>query len=235
MLAKPFTDVIVVPECYKRKLPAEKKVTFKGVFELAYLHPEYFTPDPEVLKLLQVEKGEKYVLVRFVSHNALHDRGHKGMSFETKRKVVRTLQKFAKVFVSSEVELPRELETFRLKVPPEKLHDVLFYASLVFGESATIASESAVLGTPAIFIDDKGRGYTDELERKYGLVFNFPDHLEGRQNALIKSIKLLTAQKNEKFWQEKRAGLLADYIDVTAFMTGFIKNYPHLPAFGAAK
>lgn len=225
MLAKPFTDVIVVPECYKRKLPAGKTVTFRGVFELAYLHPDYFSPDPGVLKILKVEKGEKFVLLRFVTHSALHDTGHKGMTLEMKRKVVRELQKSAKVFISSEEELPRGLKKFQIRVPPEKLHDVLFYAALMFGESATIASESAVLGTPAVFIDDKGRGYTDELEEKYGLVFNFSDHAEDQQKALKKGTELLQTQHPERFWQAKRARLIEDYIDVTAFMTEFIESY----------
>jgi len=33
-------------------------------------------------------------------------------------------------------------------------------------------TEAAVLGTYSIYIDDEGRGYTDEEELKYGLVFN---------------------------------------------------------------
>lgn len=225
MLAKPFTDVIIVPECYKRKLPGRKKVTFKGVFELAYLHPNYFTPDPAVLDMLNLGEGEKYVLIRFVSHNALHDTGHKGMSLAVKRKVVQEFQKCAKVFISSEEELPLELKNYEIRVPPEKLHDVLFYAALVFGESATIASESAVLGTPVIFIDDKGRGYTDELEQKYGLVCNFSDSNADQERALVKGLELLKAKNPEKHWQAKRSRMLSDYIDVTAFMTQFIENY----------
>ena len=224
-LAQPFTDVIVVPECYKRRLPAEKTVKFKGVFELAYLHPDYFSPDPGVLKLIQVEKGEKFVLLRFVTHSALHDTGRKGMTLEMKRQVVKELQKRARVFISSEEELPPELKKFQIRVPPEKLHDVVFYAALIFGESATMASESAVLGTPAVFIDDKGRGYTDELEEKYGLVFNFSDRAGGQRKTLKKGIEILQAQDAAKLWQAKRVRLLDDYIDVTAFMTEFIENY----------
>ena len=35
--------------------------------------------------------------------------------------------------------------------------------------------EAAVLGTPSIYIDDKGRGYTDEQESEYKMVFNFSE------------------------------------------------------------
>jgi hypothetical protein len=41
-----------------------------------------------------------------------------------------------------------------------------------FGESATMASECAVLGVPAVYAADTGRGYTDEQEVRYGLVRN---------------------------------------------------------------
>ena len=62
---------------------------------------------------------------------------------------------------------------FQIPCPPEKIHHALYYADLFYGESPTMASEAACLGTPARYIDHKGRGYTDEQERKYGLVFNF--------------------------------------------------------------
>jgi len=224
-LSQPFTDVIVVPECYKRKLPVKKKIMFKGVFELAYLHPKYFTPDPAVLDLLKLKRGETYVLIRFVSHNAVHDTGYKGLGLEKKREAVKTFEKFAKVFISSEEELPDDLKKYAIKIPPEKMHDVLFYAALIYGESATMASEGAVLGTPAIFVDKKGRGYTDELEQKYGLVFNFSNLLIDREKSITKGVELLKLQNKEQ-WQIKRDKLLADSIDVTAFMLQLIEEYP---------
>ncbi|UCH92632.1 MAG: DUF354 domain-containing protein [Candidatus Aminicenantes bacterium] len=224
-LSQPFTDVIVVPECYKRKLPGKKKITFKGVFELAYLHPGYFSPDTAVLDLLKVKKEEPYVLLRFVSHHAVHDTGYKGMSRKMKLKAVKEFDKFARVFISSEEELPDDLKKYELKIPPEKMHDVLSYAALIYGESATMASEGAVLGIPSVFIDKKGRGYTDELEQKYGLVFNFSDHLTDQERSIARGVELLKTQ-NKETWQKKRAGLLADSIDVTAFMTRIIEKYP---------
>jgi len=76
------------------------------------------------------------------------------------------------VFITSEKQLPEELEKFRLKLPPEDIHHLIYYATLLYGESSTMSSEAAVLGTYSIYIDDEGRGYTDEEELKYGLVFN---------------------------------------------------------------
>ena len=80
--------------------------------ELAYLHPNRFTPDKTVLGELGVGENDKYVLLRFVSWNATHDAGHKGMSYENKLKAVEAFSKYAKVFISSEKELPDELKKY---------------------------------------------------------------------------------------------------------------------------
>ena len=87
----------------------------------------------------------------------LFDIGQEGLNIQTKRKAVREFSKNAKVFISSEQDLPNELAPYKIPIPPEKMHDVLYFAHLLYGDSATMASESACLGTPAIYIDDIGR------------------------------------------------------------------------------
>ena len=71
-----------------------------------------------------------------------------------------------RVFISSESELPADLEPYRIHIPIEQMHHVQAAAALFVGESATMASESVCLGTPAIYIDQVGRGYTDEEARE---------------------------------------------------------------------
>jgi hypothetical protein len=61
-------------------------------------------------------------------------------------------------------------------------HSVPGGASLLFGESSSMAAEAAVLGVPAIFIDNSGRGYTRELEREHGLIFNFSEDDPGKSS-----------------------------------------------------
>ena len=58
------------------------------------------------------------------------------------------------------------------------MDDAIASASLLYGESATMASEAAVLGVPAIYLDNTGRCYTREEEEKYGLVFNFTEGVQ---------------------------------------------------------
>jgi uncharacterized protein len=226
MITKPFTDVVVVPSCYRIKFPLKKRIMFDGYFELAYLHPNRFKPDFSVLKQLGVDEGEPFVILRFVGWGAGHDIGHVGIHAEMKRQAVKEFSKHARVFISSEKPLPDDLLPFKFHIPPEMMHSALYYATLLYGESATMASESAVLGTPAIFLDNVGRGYTDEEEKRYGLVFNFTESLADQKKSVQKGVELLQYFKAREPWQEKRAKLLSEKIDVTAFMVWLIENYP---------
>ena len=224
-LSNRFTNNIITPSCFYKKY-GKKQIYFNGYMELCYLHPNYFTPDPSILKILGVNKNEKYVIMRFVAWNASHDVGHSGLSLEMKRKAVKELSKYAKVFISSEGDLPEDLKKYQIKIPPERMHDALAFATLLYGESATMASECACLGTPAIFHDNNGRGYTDEEEKKYGLVFNYSESLEDQEKSLQKALELLNTPNLKQEWQKRRKKMLSDKIDVTAFMVWFVENYP---------
>ncbi len=220
-LTEPFTNAIVVPKCYKRGIPPGKKVLFDGYFELSYLHPNYFQPDPSILESLGVNRDEKYVIMRFVSWNASHDVGHAGLSIEMKHKAVKELSKYVKVFISSEGELPEDLKKYQIQIPPEKMHNALAFATLFVGEGATMASECAMLGTPAIYVNSLNAGTLEEQE-KYELLFGF----RNSKGVLEKAIELLKTPNLKRKFQTRRQKMLADKIDVTAFMVWFIENYP---------
>jgi len=222
---KPFTNVVLTPSCFTKNL-GKKQIRFNGYMELCYLHPNYFIPDPSVLEILGVAKDEKYVIIRFVSWNASHDVGHSGLSLAMKHTIVRELSKYAKVFISSEGELPKDLKPYQIKIPPQKMHDALAFATLLYGESSTMASECACLGTPAFFIDNDGRGYTNEEEEKYGLVFNYSESFQDQKRSLRKALELLNTPNLKQEFQNRRQKMLADKIDVTAFMVWFVENYP---------
>ncbi len=225
LLSLPFTKCILTPSCYTKDL-GEKQIRFNGYMELCYLHPNYFKADPSILNLLGVKKDEKYIIMRFVSWNASHDIGHSGIPIEMKHKAVKELSKYAKVFISSESELPDDLKKYQILIPPEKMHDALAFSSLLYGESATMASECACLGIPSIFHDNNGRGYTTEEEEKYGLVFNYSESSSDQNKSLKKAIELLETPNLKQEFQNRRQKMLADKIDVTAFMVWFIENYP---------
>lgn len=223
-LTVPFATKIFTPACYRLDLGA-KQVRFNGFMELAYLHPRYYTPDRCVLKYLGVKEGEKYVIVRFVSWAAVHDFNHKGMSLENKRKAIEAMSLYARVFITSERALPDDLERYRVSIPIDRMHDALYFSSLLFGESATMASEAAVLGTPAIFIDNDGRGYTDEEASRYGIVFNYTESQADQEKAIEKATEILMEDVSCESYREVRERIVADCVDTTEFMVNEVLKY----------
>jgi predicted glycosyltransferase len=228
-LTVPFATKVFTPSCYRIDL-GRKHVRFDGYMELAYLHPSYFTPDPSILELLGVQENERYVIVRFVSWAAAHDFDHAGMTLENKRKAVKAMSKHARVFITSENKLPADLEEFRIKIPFDKIHHAIYFSSLLFGESATMASEAAVLGTPSIYMDNDGRGYTDEEESKYGLVFNFTESEEDQQKAIDKAVSILEDKDSLIKYKKSRETLLENCVDTTQFMINEVLKYEPQPS-----
>jgi predicted glycosyltransferase len=222
---KPFTKHILTAN-YEHPLSGAKVIKYAGYHELAYLHPNRFSPDKTVLNELGVKEGERFVIIRFVSWNASHDIGHKGINYENKIKTIEEFGKYAKVFISSESKLPPELEQFRIRIAPYRMHNAMAFASLVFGESATMVSEAVIMGTPGIYLDNTGRFYTNEQEVKYGMCFNYSESLEDQQKAIEKGIEILKTEGLKEEWLAKRDKMLEDKIDVTAFLVWFIENYP---------
>ena len=224
----PFTDAILTPTCFKKDF-GKKQIRYNGYTELAHLHPNYFTPDPAVLDEMGLSKDDTFIILRFVSWSASHDVGQQGI--KNKIELVRELEKYGQVFISSEGKLERNLEKYKIKVAPEKLHDLLYYASLYVGEGATMATESAILGTPSIYVSSLvgTMGNFIELEQKYGLMFNYNDS----DKAIEKAVELIQKPNLKEEWQKKREKLLKDKIDVTTFMVWFVENYPE--SFKAVK
>lgn len=224
LLSYPFATCIYVPRCYRKKI-RWNHVRYDGYHEIAYLHPNYFTPDRSVLDQLGIGPGELITLVRFVSWGAGHDIGRSGLTLQNKIRAVKELSAYSRVFISSEAELPAQLEEYRLRLDVTKIHSLMAHAALVFGESATMASEGAVLGVPGVYIDPVGRGYTDEQEREYGIVFNF-SHLR-QEEAIEKGAAILSGYREEKEkWRAIGRRIIAEKIDVTEMLYNIAVNRP---------
>ncbi len=221
----PFTNLVLTGDYPHRNL-GRKQLALPFYQELLYLHPKYFSPDRLIYRTLDIEEKDRYALVRFVSWGASHDVGHSGMTTENKIELVKQLSRRLRVFISSEEELPNSLKEFLIKIPPEKMHDVLAFAHLFVGESATMASECAMLGTPALYMNSKEFGSTND-QAQYGLLELFNES-EADQNAMIKrAVEIAADSSYKKMHEAKREKLLADKIDVTALMVWFVENFPN--------
>jgi len=222
-ICKLFSSTIITPDCFKRDL-GDKQVKINTYKELFYLHPNYFKPNPETLAELGLTPQDKYIIVRFVAWDAHHDIGQTGI--QNKEKVIHELEKYGRVLITSEAPLNEKLEKYKIKIAPEKLHDLLGFATLYFGEGATTASECAVLGTHAIYVNTLSLGYTEEEEKRYGLIRAFSDPKKGEKEMLDVAIELLKDPNLCVEGKNKRKKLLSDKIDATAFMVWLVDNYP---------
>lgn len=220
MLTDPFASVICTPSSYQIDL-GKKQVLYDGYHELAYLHPDYFTPDPDVLSELGLDEDDTFIILRFVKWDAEHDVGHHGI--RDRIEFVNELRKYGRVLITSEGEMDNSLKKYRINVSPDRLHDLLYYASLYVGEGGTTAVESAILGTPSIYVSSLvgTMGNLTELEEKYGLLLNYSDP----DKALEKAVEMIQDQDIKAEWNKKLEKLFSDKIDVTAFMVRYIESF----------
>ncbi|MEI6346980.1 MAG: DUF354 domain-containing protein [Bacteroidota bacterium] len=220
MLYLKHSTHIVTPSCYLKSFP-KKQISYNGYMELCYLHSKYYTPNISTLKDIGINEGEKFAILRFVSWNASHDIGHSGLTIDMKRELVNILSKHVKIYISSEATLPEEFQQYQIKVAPEKMHDILAFATIFIGEGATMASECAMLGTPAIYVNSLSAGTLEEQE-KYGLISSH----RGTEGVLEKTKEFLEMINLKEVFQSRREKMLSEKIDVTAFMVWLVDNYP---------
>jgi uncharacterized protein len=219
-LYKPFATKIFTPDCFIKEL-GQKQVRYPGYHQLAYLHPKRFSPNSDVLSEIGLEESSVFFVIRFVAWNATHDLDQKGISNDNKKLLVEMLSSLGRVIISSEQKLPDEFEQYRISVCPSKTHDLLYYAKLYIGEGATMASECAVLGTPAIYINSLNLGYIQEQER-LGLLYSLRD--DSKLIALVKHLldKNLVDKKQQRI---KATKALAGKIDVTSYILKTIDDF----------
>ena len=221
-LYRPFSRLILTGS-YPHPDLGKKEIKHNSFHELAYLHPSRFIPDPDLLRQLNIKKGEKYVILRFVAWNASHDVNHSGMTDNLKRRAVDEFSKYARVFISSESVLPADLRSHEIYTDPENMHDIMAFSSLVFGESATMATEAAVMGVPAIYIDNAGRYYTRYIEERYNLIYNYTESEADQLKAIRRGLEIL---KYENKTDYKAAGqkLIREHEDLNSFLIRLLEK-----------
>jgi len=223
-ISQPFADVILTSDVYLRD-HGKKQIRYPGYHELAYLHPKRFKPDPSDLGNYGIDTSNKYVIVRFVNWGAHHDIGHNGFSKPNRIRLVKELANQVQVYISSEGVLPEDLSKYQLSIKAEQMHQVLAHAHTFVGESATMASECAMLGTPAIYINSTHYGSTDS-QAGYGLITLYPGSETGQNRAISLATEMTQDPDIKYLYSQLREKMLADKIDVSRFMVWFIEEYP---------
>ena len=223
---QPYADVLLSPDCLRDKRKRKDTLYYSGYHELAYLHPNRFKPDPLILTCAGLKSSESFFIMRFNVFKAHHDVGVLGLSLDQKLKLVELLKPHGKILITTEREIEPELREYQLKISPEKIHSLMYYATMFLGDSQTMTSEAAVIGTPAVKCNSfAGRlSVPNELENKYQLCYSFvPEQFD---LMLTKINELLNRPDLKMEWIIRKERMLKDKIDVTAFWSWFVENYP---------
>ena len=224
-LSYPWADEILTPIVCDNGEWNDKSVKYNSYHELAYLHPNNFTPDRAIVEKY-FPTDTPYFLIRFAKLKAHHDTGIKGIDTEIAQKLIRLLEPHGRVFISSERALEPQFEPYRIHIKPIDMHHVMAFADLYLGDSQTMAAEAGVLGIPFVrFNDFVGRiGYLRELEEVYQLGFGIKtDQVEN----LYQTVESLISMPDRKaVFQARRRKMLSGKIDFAAFLTWFIEDYP---------
>ena len=222
----PYLSHILSPDALTGNRKRKDTIYYPGYHELAYLHPNWFTPDPSVLSDIGLKEGEPYFIIRFNAFKAHHDVGVEGLSIENKRKLISLLETKGKVFISNERNIDEEFKKYQLLLSPEKIHSLIYYATMLIGDSQTMTSEAAVLGTPAVKCNSfAGKlSVPNELEDKYQLCYSFLPEQADKFFAKIE--ELINDENTVLIFDKNKEKMLADKMDVTKFYVWFIENYP---------
>lgn len=224
-LTYPFTQTILCPEVCSVGAWQEKKIGYRGYMKLAYLHPSVFVPDEQVL--LQYNLSKPYALIRLAKLTAHHDFGIQGISNEVLDRLIAILErKGYQVILSSEAETDKKYQKHLLRVKVTDMHQLLYHASMLISDSQSMSVEAAMMGVPSLRLSDfAGKiSVLEELENTYQLTFAFKP---GSVDALEKKLDaLLDVPHLKEEFAGRRMRMLDDKINVSAFLTWFITQYP---------
>lgn len=159
----PFISHLYVPLSYRGPIPHNRTTRLPGTKDLSYLHPSAFRPDFEMALAAGLCAKRKNFFIRVVEWRANHDLGKSGWTPKALVALVNWLAQKGKVHLSAEREIPEELKVFRYSGDLESVHHLIAHCDLLVGESATMASEAAILGVPGIYAGRDFPCYTREL------------------------------------------------------------------------
>jgi len=226
ILTYSLTKTILCPDICDVGRFGSKKTGYSGYMKLGYLHPAVFTPNPRIAS--EYTGNDKYVLIRLSGLKAYHDFNIRGLDKNIVKGIINiVLKRNLNIYISSEYDLPRDLNEYRLRIKPEDFHHILAQAEVLISDSQSLSVEGSVLGIPNIrYSDFAGRiSVLEELEKKYELTFGIKPI--DKKRLIAKIDEILSLNNYKEVWQKRRERMLKDKINLTPFLVWFIENYPH--------
>jgi predicted glycosyltransferase len=219
----PFATHVVSPNGCDNGKWNSKTIRYAGYHKLAYLHPNRFTPDAAVVDRY-FPHDSTYFIVRLAQLNAHHDDDAKGITNAFMQRLIHLLQEKGNVYITSERPIPQEFSHLLLQINPLDIHHIMAFATLYIGDSQSMAVEAAILGTPNVRISSfSGKiSVLEELEHTYKLTTGI--HPQEENNILSTIQNMLANQNSKSEYANRRAKMLQDKVDVTAWLTNLFSS-----------
>lgn len=219
----PKSNLIITQDTFINNY-GKKHKKIHGFFETTYLHPIYFLPDKNEISEENLKTEENYFVLRFIGWDANHDINQFGFSTIQKIELVRFLEKYGRVIITTEKNIPEELKKFMMKISPSKMHHLLSFAKLYVGDSQSMATEAAILGTPSIrfnsFVGENDMSNFKLLQKKYDLLINCSSFEDVINNAE----KILRNPNSKNEWKGKAISYFNEIGDTNKEMLQLINS-----------
>jgi predicted glycosyltransferase len=222
-IAGPTATYLICPDCCSAWKWNHKKIAYNSYHELAYLHPDHFTPDRSRINGI-FKEGEKNFILRFSELGAYHDDGKTGITDSLALELIELLKPHGNIYITSERPLTAQFEPYRIAIKASDIHHALYYADMFIGDSQTMTAEAAVLGTPAIRYNDfvGELSYLEDLEHTYQLTYGI--RTKDTDQLPLKIRELLAIPMLKEEWQKRRAKMLEDKCNFAVWMKNFLSG-----------
>ena len=219
------SNYIIAPEVTDIGKYFTKKITYKGYKALAHLHPNHFSPNIDILPL-ELRDGKPFFLIRCTAFGATHDINKSGIADKLLFSLEKMLLPYGKIFITTERRLPVHFNKYVLNCKKNEMAHYIAFAKIFIGDSTTMSTEAAILGTPSVEFDEYFYEIEQmiELEEKYNLIHCFSTNQN--QEFLAKISELVLMPDLKEIYAIRRQKLLDETIDVSAFLIWFFENYP---------
>lgn len=195
----------------------DKISIYNALKEWAYLSPNYFNPNIEILSSLGVEEN-KYIFVREVITGTLNYHSQDSNMIAT---IANRFPKDFKVILSLEDKskinyYPKDW--ILLQEPINDIHSIIYYSKLLISSGDSMAREGAMLGVPSIYCGVREMN-ANKIMIEEGMLFHKKiEEVPIFINQIIYKINI-----TDKVMFRNR--LYTKWIDVTEFIVNKINNY----------